>query len=75
MFKRYKVFSPLQSLELLEKSKETTLSHYGVDNIFKLKEVHDLAYSKEALTKKYNTHKENNTFHTSSIEQDFMTYL
>jgi len=75
MIERYGAECALKNQGLLEKAKETTKLHYGVDNAFKMKEVHDKAFSKDAQEKRYETHKKNNSFHTSSIEQDFMTYL
>lgn len=52
--------------EIREKMVKTCMERYGVDNYSK---------TKEYLQRVYNTKKENGTFNTSSIEEDFTNWL
>lgn len=58
-----------------QKIESTCLERYGVKNTYNRPEIKAKANSKEAITKRINTMRKNNTFYSSKPEDEFYEYL
>lgn len=58
-----------------EKTKKIFIDKYGVDNPWKVPEIHAKAITPEIQKKKYLTHKKNNSFNVSKYEEQYYQKL
>ena len=72
---RYGVENVYQAKWCIEKIQKTNLEKYGYITPVVNPEIKKLAYTPEAMQKKYETQKKNHTFNSSKIEQQFKEYL
>lgn len=77
--KKYGVNNPGQLDSVKAKVKQTCIEKYGVENVFQIPEFKDkmkkLVNSEEFKQKCYETHKRNNSFHTSKTEDKVFQIL
>ena len=64
-----------KSEEIKNKNKQTCLYKYGVKSYLKTECCIRKCHSKEAMDKKYNTMKKNNSFNTSKPEEELYLYI